>query len=157
MIGDNIEELYKRLSKANHLMTQVRNREDRMALANYIGNLYTTIGNVLNIKVKPKKKQIFGSKDGYKKFYRVYDSKENEMLDNLIKYKEFHSELFCDILFDVKEIMKSICDEEIIEENIISEDSFYEIFMGFMNSIGLEELFIKFLKEGRIQRNLQMI
>ncbi|MBR2827673.1 MAG: hypothetical protein IKE70_00360 [Bacilli bacterium] len=150
MIGQNIEGLYEKLKEANRCMKSLTNIEDKMALSNYIGNLYTVIGNVLNQKIKPKKKQIFGDKKGYKKFYELYDLKEDEMLENFIRYKEYHSNLLEEIIPNVEDIMLKFCDEEIIDEESIPKDEFYSIFMEFMKTLKLDELFLKYLKEGRI-------
>lgn len=150
MIDKNILVLYDRLRKANKLMSNVTNMEDKMVLANYIGNLYTFIGNVLNIKVKPKKKRIFGDKKGYRDFYSLFDEKEDEMLDNLIRYKEFHCDLIGDIIPLIEDVMMGICCEEIIEDEPINKNDYYNIFMEFMKSLKLDELFLKYLRDGRI-------
>ena len=153
MIDKNILVLYDRLKKANKLMSNVTNMEDKMALANYIGNLYTFIGNVLDIKVKPKKKRIFGDKKGYREFYSLFDEKEDEMLENIIRYKEYHYDLIGNIMPLIEDVMIEIC-RDVTEDEVVNKNDYYNIFMEFMKSLNLDELFLKFLEEGRIHSSV---
>lgn len=131
-------------------LKEAKNSDEKIVLANYIGNLSESISLVDDTKFELKKKRIFGSNRNHRKFLKKLDIYEDRMLDNFILNKEFHSNYMGEILSAIEDNIFELEDGELSPITILTESDFYTIFFDFMKSIKLDSLFEKFIKEGKI-------
>ena len=59
VVTDNIRYLYNRVEVASKLYDKAKNKDERMALLNYMNNLYESIGAVSNYPVDFEKRKLF--------------------------------------------------------------------------------------------------
>ena len=150
LINHGTEQLYNQLNHSLQLLERPISREERIALANYIGNVYAALNLMNEEKIEPDLKHVFGNSKNRHNFLRRIDIYEVQMLDHFILNKDFHRNFMLDSLTIVEDEMRLIPEGDFAEKTILSEDEFYDIFLGFMKSIHLEELFLKFVQENRI-------
>lgn len=149
---NNTRGLYHRLQVANKLLKGSHDKDEKVALFNYIANLYYSIGRVSNMEINASEKKVFGSHKNFRKLMRRFDLYKLKMLENCVKYKDFHSDFLGDILVVVEDDINELEDRKPIDTSSLSEDDFYTIFFDFMKTYHLEKLFDKFIKEKRIYK-----
>lgn len=150
MFKTDTRKLFEEVTKGYNQLKNAKNSQERVALANYIGNLYVNIASVQDEDVFVSKKTIFGSNKNYKKFNKIVDIYEMKMLENFVAQKDFHRDYLKRVLSGVKSNLKGIENDEMDKISVLSVDEFYSIFYDFMKSIKQDELFDKFYTEGRI-------
>ena len=150
MFKTDTKKLFNEVTRSYNQLKSAKNSEEKMALANYIGNLYVDIASVQEDDVYISKKTIFGSRKNYQKFMKKIDIYEIKMLENYVLQKDFHRDYLKKVLNGMKSKIKCIDRDEICKTSILSIDEYYSIFYDFMKSIGQDEMFDKFYKEGRI-------
>lgn len=150
MFRTDTKKLYEEVTRGYNQLKSAKNSEERMALANYIGNLYIAISSVQDSDVFIKEKTIFGSHKNYQKFVKKLDIYEVKMLENLVSQQDFHREYLRDIIMGVEDNFSRLKEEEMSKTTIISKEECYAIFHDFMKSINQDNMFDKFYKEGRI-------
>ena len=150
MFKTDTRKLFEEVTRGYNQLKNAKNSQERVALANYIGNLYVNIASVQDEDVFVSKKTIFGSNKNYKKFNKIVDIYEMKMLENFVAQKNFHRDYLKRILSGVNSNLRGIENDEIDKTSVLSVDDFYSIFYDFMKSIKQDELFDKFYTEGRI-------
>lgn len=150
MINRGTKNLRKQLTEAERLIKTVGGIDEKVALANYIGNLYRTI-LCMGYDVTLNKKKCFGNRRNYNKFIKKLDIYSDQMLNNFILRKDFHSSFFGEVLPDVEDEMMKICRLRFnTDDSTFSEKDFIDVFYQFMDSLSLGELFDKFYDNNKI-------
>lgn len=145
---DSDRQLHSRINVALQLLKNSKNSDERIALANYIGNTYSALQGMKN-RTDEYFKKTFKRKKEYFKFLKKIDIYEDQMREHFISNKDFHTSFFEEIMFPVENNLALINYEE-VENTILTEDDFYTIFHDFMKSLHLENLMEKLVKEKRI-------
>ena len=128
MYRTDTKKLFEEVTKSYSQLKNAKNSEERMALANYIGNLYMAISSVQDSEVFIKEKTIFGSHKNYQKFVKKLDIYEIKMLENLVSQQDFHREYLRDIIMGVEDNFSCLKDEEMSKTTSISKEEYYAIF-----------------------------
>lgn len=153
MILGTEEQIQEKINQTLMLIKEEKNNDVRLALYNYIGNLYSALSTIKGRKVYPRKDKIFGCRENYKRFMKKTDFLFDIYDDCFIKYKDFHCDYFKDILLNTEELFVEMVNENIdyrVQNNLLSEDDFIIIFHDFLQSIGLEKFFDEFINNGKI-------
>ena len=153
MILGTEEQIQEKINQTLVLIKEEKNNDVRLALYNYIGNLYSALSTIKGRKVYPRKDKIFGCRENYKRFMKKTDFLFDIYDDCFIKYKDFHCDYFKDILLNTEELFVEMVNENIdyrVQDNLLSEDDFIIIFHDFLQSIGLEKFFDEFINNGKI-------
>ena len=152
VVTDNIRYLYNRVEVASKLYDKAKNKDERMALLNYMNNLYESIGAVSNYPVDFEKRKLFKDHKNRKILIKNFDLYSNKMLDNYILNKNYHRSILESAMDNVEELL--FVDDYVEVENntrkTLSESEFYSVFYEFMQSLKLEELFNKYCSNKKI-------
>lgn len=149
---DNIRYLYNRIEVASKLYVKAKNKDEKMALLNYISNIYESIYAVSNYPVNYDDRKIFKDHKNRKILVKNFDLYSNKMLDNYILNKDYHKYILGTAMDNVEELL-FVDDYAEVESNnrtILSQGEFYSIFYEFMQSLKLEELFKKYCSRKKI-------
>ena len=73
MVLGTAEQIQEKINQALLLVKEEKNNDVRLALYNYIGNLYSALSTIKGRKVYPNKDKIFGGIDNYKRFMKKTD------------------------------------------------------------------------------------
>lgn len=153
MVLGTAEEIQEKINQVLGLIKEEKNNDVRLALYNYIGNLYSALSTIKGRKVYPNKSKIFGGIDNYRRFIKKTDYLFDVYDDNFIKFKMFHRDYFHQLLLESEKLFVEMINENIdyrVEDNKLSEDDFLTIFHDFLQSIGLESFFDEIIKNGRL-------
>lgn len=154
MINRGTKNLRKQLLEAQRLIKSTSGIEERVALANYIGNLYRAI-LCMGYDVTFNKKKCFGNRRNYNKFIKRLDIYSDQMINNFIIKKDFHCSYFGELIPDVEDEMRKICQLNFnIDDSNFSENDFIDVFNQFMKSISLGELFDNFYATNKIHSSI---
>ena len=153
MYRTDTKKLYEEVNKGYVSLKNAKNTEEKLALANYIGNLYRSISAVQDEELEIKEKTVFGSHKNFQKIFKKIDLYEMKMLENFVSEKDFHQKYLKKIVLGIEDKFKKINDDKNSKTTFLSFDDFYLIFYDFMKSINQEKLFEKFHKEKRIYRS----
>ena len=140
MINQKRDTLYKQLEEAEHMMKNVKSVEERVALANYIGNLYRSLVCMGDQNISFDRNRSFGGRKNYNKFVKKLDVYSDRLLQKYLLKKDFHQSYMGEILPDVEEEMSWFCKLNYPLDEKFDEKEFLEILFEFMKSIGQEEL-----------------
>lgn len=153
MVLGTAEEIQEKINQVLGLIKEEKNNDVRLALYNYIGNLYSALSTIKGRKVYPNKSKIFGGIDNYRRFIKKTDYLFDVYDDNFIKFKMFHRDYFHQLLLESEKLFVEMINENIdyrVEDNRLSEDDFLTIFHDFLQSIGLESFFDEIIKNGKL-------
>lgn len=153
MVLGTAEEIQEKINQVLGLIKEEKNNDVRLALYNYIGNLYSALSTIKGRKVYPNKSKIFGGIDNYRRFIKKTDYLFDVYDDNFIKFKMFHRDYFHQLLLESEKLFVEMINENIdyrVENNKLSEDDFLTIFHDFLQSIGLESFFDEIIKNGKL-------
>ena len=150
MIVRDYQPLYKRLDDAHDMLFKTDDEETKLALANYIGNVYRAIICMGDGSVSVDKYRCFGGKKNYQQFMKKLDSYSDELMENFLRHKDFHEQFFGEILPDVEEGLADICKIPVLDVEELSERDFFDILYLFLDSIHLEKVFDEFYKNHQI-------
>lgn len=153
MVLGTAEEIQEKINQVLGLIKEEKNNDVRLALYNYIGNLYSALSTIKGRKVYPNKNKIFGGIDNYRRFIKKTDYLFDVYDDNFIKFKMFHRDYFHQLLLESEKLFVEMINENIdyrVEDNMLSEDDFLTIFHDFLQSIGLESFFDEIIKNGKL-------
>ena len=153
MILGTAEQIQEKIDQALQLVKEEKNNDVRLALYNYIGNLYSALSTVKGRKVYPNKDKIFGGIDNYKRFMKKTDFLYDIYDDNFIRYKLFHREYFHQLLLETEGLFIDMVNENVDYregDDTFTEDDFLIVFHDFLKSLGIEKLFDEILENNRI-------
>ncbi len=149
LISDNPKNLIEKLEIAKRQLKNAKTREEMLALSNYIYSLDESIAVVDETYTPNGKKSFLSDKDNEaldKKFYVHMD----KLMRNFLENKDFHKNFFEIIFRKTDHAKRKIVEDDIITITTLSEEDYYNIFFDFMNRIGLEKCFDKYVKTKRI-------
>lgn len=150
MVIEDTEMLRKKLSRAQDLRDKATTIEEKLAISNYIGNLYRAL-ICMGDKVKYSKKKCFGSSKNYHKIVKRLDVYSDKLLENYILQKDFHQQFISEIIPEVEDELVSVIPSSFdISDSTFSQKEFYEVVMEFLKSIHQDEKFQELNKKGRI-------
>ena len=154
MIKQERDTLYKQLDEAEHMMRDIKNVEERVALANYIGNLYRSLVCMGDQKIVFDRNRSFGGRKNYNKFIKKLNVYSDRLLEKYLLKQDFHKSYMSEILPDIEEEMSWFCGLQFSLDENFSEKDFLDVLFQFMKSIGLEELISKLYYERHIHSTI---
>ena len=125
----------------------MNSEEKKLAIANYIVNLYESIVAVSGIPLAPTEKSVFGSHKDYNKFNKKVTILDNRTLENFFKNKDYHNWLLGNIIDGINIHLDKYADVEFGDKEIISKGEFFDIFLSFLKELKLDKNFDKFIKD----------
>ena len=149
MINVETKGLHQKLRIANNALKKAKTSDERLALINYIGNLYCSLVCLGEGNIEFDKSKVGGRKN-YQKFLKRLDIYTDRLLRNYVLSKNFHQQYFSDIIPEIEEEMERFCPLTFKEDDRFSKKEFFDIIYDFLRSLGLEELFDKYYKKGNI-------
>lgn len=148
----NERNIRKEIWETLKLITKEKDNITRLALYNYIGNLYSALSVIKGRSMYPKRKKILGDLNNYNKFVKSTDFMMDRFLDNFIKNQEFHQDCFNDLLVGIEDVfIKNISGAEYSKQSdYFGEDDFLIVFHDFCQSLGLEKIFYEIFEDKRL-------
>ena len=146
-IKQDVVELYDRVLSAKAMLKHAKSAEERIALCNYLGNLYEAIKGVGGEDLYPTIKDVFGSDKNLKKFNKKRDILEDRLLRNFLDNKKYHKKLIGSILEEITGPLDKYSITNFSKEEILSKGEFEDIFNTFLSELKLENEFYKYLKD----------
>lgn len=150
MINSNTRQLNSQLAKASRALKSPRSVEEKIALANYIGNLYVLLACLGEKDFFVDGKSLFGSQKAFNKFVKKIDVYSNRELQNFVVNREFHQGFLSDILPDVEDELIKVASINFDKKSVFSKKDFLEILYEFFRSINLTSFFERLRKGGHI-------
>ncbi len=153
MVLGTEEQIQEKINQTLALIKEEKNNDVRIALYNYVGNLYSALSTIKGRKVYPNVEKIFGSKENYKRFMKKSDFLFDIYDDRFIKYKMFHRECFHQTLLSIEGLFVDMINDNVEYregEDTFSEDDFLTVFYDFLKSLGIENLFEQVLEKNKI-------
>lgn len=146
------KDIYKELRATMKLIKKEKNNDVRLALYNYIGNLYSGLSVIKGRHMYPNEKKIFGNDDNYQRFMKSTDFLFDRFNGNFIKNKDFHQDYFNDLLIEIESVfIKNIAGKDYSKQNDnFGEKEFFTVFHDFCQSLGLEKIFEELVSQKRI-------
>ena len=129
MINTNAQELYEKLTNARNRLKTLSEKEERIALINYIENLYSAL---MDMNEKPEELNTFlGLGKSYHSFCKDVLQYEKRYLKHFIKMKSFHQD-YLDYILEIIEnnLPKPSFDK--IQDHYFSRSDFWDIFFSFL-------------------------
>ena len=154
MIQTKTDALYKKVLESYENLKNVKSLDERLAVANYIGNLYCSMVTMGDISHSFDKYDCFGGKKKYRRAIQKLDVYSNQLMDNYILQKEFHKNFLGEILPDIEDEMMWIIPLSFQTEETFSKNDFFDVLFQFLKSIRLESLFDQFYKGNHIYSTL---
>ncbi len=145
-------DIRRELSDTLKLVKEEKNNDVRLALYNYIGNLYSGLSVIKGRCMYPNEKKIFGSLNDFQRFEKNIDFLYDKFNDSFIKNKNFHQDYFNDLLVNLERVfIQKVAGNEYSKENdYFGEKEFLTVFHDFCQSLGLEKEFEELINEKRI-------
>ena len=156
-LNRDVSLLYQKLGPAIQDRDSVSNPEEFLVMGNYVGNLYRSLVFMGDASVDITHTHVFGSEENYQKFLKHLNAYNNQLLDSYLLKQGFHRQFCGEALPDVEDGLWELLSgtkSANPEEDHFTPKEFDEVFFGFLKSIGLLELFEKYLKERRIHSNI---
>ena len=153
MILGTAAQIKEKIKNTMILLKEEKNNDVRLALYNYIGNLYSALSTIKGRKLYPSKKKIFDGVDNYQRFMKKTDFLFDIYDDCFIKHKQFHSDYFYDILMNTESLFVEMVNENVEyrdTDNTFTEDDFLTVIHDFLQSLGLEKFFDEIIKNKKI-------
>lgn len=154
MVNRTYGPLYDKLDEAHALFKTVRTSDEKLALANYIGNVYRSIVCMGDGSVEFDRNRCFGGKKNYNKFVKKLNIYSDHVMRQFVKDKAFHKQYIQEILPDIEEEMCQLCSYAFIVEDELSEKDFFDVLYAFLDSIHLRELFDEFYKNCHVHSTI---
>ena len=154
MINRSLGPLYEKLDTAHDQMRSARTPEERLAMANYIGNIYRSLICMGDADIQVDRYRCFGGRKNYNKFIKKLDVYSDQLLHNFVMCKDFHADYLGEILPSVEEEMSEFCCMAFPEEEALSEKDFFELYYLFLDSLGLAKQFDEFYKNCHVHSTI---
>lgn len=151
MVNTSTKQLFDQLNAAEKAIRFKNISSDqRLALANYIGNLYRAVICMGQSDIEFDKNISFGGKKNYSKIVKSVNYYSDKLIKKFVDDKMFHRNYFYEILPDIEDEIFSMKHVGNNQDIYFSRKDFFDIFFQFMKSINQEELFDKLYKNGNI-------
>ena len=151
MVNTSTKQLFDQLNAAEKgIRSKNISSDQRLALANYIGNLYRALICMGQGDIEFDKNISFGGKKNYSKIVKSVNYYSDKLIKKFVDDKMFHRNFFYEILPDIEDEIFSMKHVDNNQSIYFSRKDFFDIFFQFMKSIKQEELFDKLYKDGNI-------
>lgn len=151
LITGDREDLLDMLNEALKQAKEVKTNSDKMALYNYIGNLYSSINVSDWIDFPINYRDCFKTRRNFLKFLRMARVYEDRFCKIFYDNKDFHEFYLGNILVHYENKMRELADTPVSEETqYLGKEKFFEILLGFFSSYGLEKEFRSFMEKKRL-------
>ena len=151
MVNTSTKQLFDQLNEAEKTIKSKNiNSDERLALANYIGNLYRALICMGQGDIEFDKNISFGGKKNYSKIVKSVNYYSDKLIKKFVDDKMFHRNYFYEILPDIEDEIFNMKHVDNNQDIYFSRKDFFDIFFQFMKSINQEELFDKLYKDGNI-------
>lgn len=150
------EDLFDMLSDALEQAKVVSRNADKVALYNYIGNLYGAINVNGRQGFSVSYKECFQNRRNYLKFLKSAHIYENIFAKNFFENKDFHSKYLGDVFDCYSDNMRKLADISASEESTyFGKEEFFNVLFGFLSKYGLEKFFREFMDKRRVFEKLK--
>ena len=150
------EDLFDMLSDALEQVKVVSRNADKVALYNYIGNLYGAINVNGRQDFSVSYKECFQNRRNYLKFLKSAHIYENIFAKNFFENKDFHSKYLGDVFDCYSDNMRKLADISASEESTyFGKEEFFNVLFGFLSKYGLEKFFREFMDKRRVFEKLK--
>lgn len=144
------EDLFEMLQTALKQAREVKTNSDKMALYNYIGNLYGSINVNDWSEIQVNYKDCFRTRRNFLKFIKMAHVFEDRFCQSFYDNKDFHEFYLGNILVEYEKKMQDLVEEpESKESQYLGKEKFFEILFGFLSKYGLEVEFRNFMDKRR--------
>lgn len=154
MINRSLGPLYEKLDQAHELLKKVKTSDEKLATANYIGNIYRSLICMGDGDIEIDRYKCFGSKKQYKNFVKKLDIYSDKLLQNFVLNKDFHRQFMGEVLPDVEEEMVDFCALAFPVEESFSERDFFDVFYLFLDSLKLSKVFDEFYQNSHVHSTI---
>lgn len=145
MFIKDTKKLRKLVTDAHIQLKNARSLEERLAIANYLGNLYSSIICMGDVNFKFNKNHSFGGgKKRYDEIMGGLDEYSDAFILDFLHNKKFHNAYFGEILPEYEEELVDLGSLTFDEDPKLSRKDFLAILSEFMNSLGQKDLFDKY-------------
>ena len=151
IITGSREDLIEMLNTAIKQGKKIKRNTDRIAMYNYVGNLYSAL-NVNDYEDYPVNyTDWFLTKKNYTKFLKEVGIMGRQFGSHFVQHKEFHNDYLHDVLSFYEGKMQELATvPKYKESKYLGKEKFFEILFGFLSKYGLEKEFREFLNKKRI-------
>lgn len=150
------EDLFDMLSDALKQAKVVSRNADKVALYNYIGNLYGAINVNGRHGFSVSYKECFQNRRNYLKFLKSAHIYEDIFAKNFFENKDFHSKYLGDVFDCYSDNMRKLADISASEESTyFGKEEFFNVLFGFLSKYGLEKFFREFMDNRRVFEKLK--
>lgn len=154
MIDINGMDLVEKFEEAKKMLKNAKTKEEKVALVNYIGNLYKSMLCMGITYIKYDRNKFFAGKKTYNKSIKKIEVYSDRQFSNYILHKDFHHQYFGEILPDVEDGLIDICSIVFPKEETLTRSEGFDILNEFFKSIKLQELFDEYYKNGRLHSSI---
>lgn len=145
-----INDINKEISQMKEALRHTIGKEERVAINNYLCNLYRAKEEITGKSYQSDMSKIFSKTNTYKEYLRTLSKYEMTLIDDYLKHRNYHKDIIDEILSEVENAIEDIYSNEEIKPTILSERDFKEIFMDFLKEYKLDGLFEKLIKKRSI-------
>lgn len=149
MIQHTSKPLIKKINDAEALLKKTRDPEERLAIENYLGNLYDAVDE---IDKSPVSFSFYGYL-GEKEFNRYCSRRlkyENEWFQKFLKDKKFHRFYLGQLLLGQEDDIEELAKLDFPADDSISRKELIEIMYTFFEDMGIVNLFDQYYKQKSI-------
>jgi len=126
------------------------NLDEKIALFNYIAIIYPRIAEVRGGRYNLSPTRVFPTKKEYLDFMKKQKPYLDSVSKKFIQDKEFHKKYITEVFFGVSNILANVAEMDYSLEDKFSGKEFFDVFYLFMQSIGLDKLFLDIVNNGQI-------
>ena len=149
MIQTGTRPIYQEIEQSTKLQSRAKSLETKLALANYITDMYEVL-YCMGDEPRFPKYAAFGSREHKEKIDSLLQSYRRLQLDNFLEHKDFHHHMFGEIVTDVQELIVPLFGGEEPRERAFSDVEFYNILYSFLGEYGLDSQFRSLDKNGKM-------
>ena len=155
MVNRSVDPIYDRLETAKKLLKTAKTSDEKLAIANYIANIYRSLVCMGVEDVSFDIAKDFGSKKNFQKFQKKLTIYQAKLMRQFVDEKDFHQNFLGTILPDVEEEMTRFCSFPFLEEEELRRDDFWDIFYWFLEELQLKDEFDAFYHDSHVHSSIQ--
>lgn len=145
-IKEDIDGLLERISTASKQIKKAKSSEERIALGNYLYNMYESLVITTYLPIEVTEKAVFGSHKDLQKFSKKAYIDMDRVLQNFFDNRSYHRWMLGNIINNTSEPLNECVDNRYGCNEQLSKGEFFEIFSDFLKELHLGKEFDKFIK-----------
>ncbi len=149
MIQHTAKPIMKRIVEAEELLKSIHDPEERLAIENYIGNLYDSVHELEKTPNTFSFENYLGAKE-FNRFCSRRISYERKWFQKFLKDKKFHEIYLRNILIGQEEDIEELSDFSFPSDPPISRKKLVEILYAFFEDMGFVDLFDQYYRQQHI-------